>query len=126
MTSTLIRNLPDNMTPADYLTTLLTKVDVIRQQQCHQHPFDLLTMGHPAGAGCYCAINRALSTALEGLLSQYRLILIDCEAGLEHLSRYRLKQIDLLLVMAQPNPAALTVSNQIIQTVAQLNMGVDK
>ncbi|MEM7027997.1 MAG: AAA family ATPase [Chloroflexota bacterium] len=119
-----IQGLPDGMTPADYIATLLTEAGVITQYHQDQHSFHTLTMGQPEGAGCYCAINRALSAALQSLLSTYRLIIIDCEAGLEHLSRYRLQQIDLLLVVARPNQASLTVGKQIVQTVAQLNMDI--
>jgi CO dehydrogenase maturation factor len=49
--------------------------------------FDLLTMGHPEGPGCYCFVNNLIRSYLDRLGRSYRHVLIDCEAGLEHLSR---------------------------------------
>ncbi len=49
--------------------------------------FDLLTMGRPEGPGCYCAVNSLLRDHLDRLGRSYRHVLLDCEAGLEHLSR---------------------------------------
>jgi CO dehydrogenase maturation factor len=49
--------------------------------------FDLLTMGHPEGPGCYCFVNNLLRDYLERLAASYRVVLVDCEAGQEHLSR---------------------------------------
>ena len=49
--------------------------------------FDLLTMGHGEGPGCYCFVNNVIREYLDRLARTYRHVLIDCEAGLEHLSR---------------------------------------
>jgi CO dehydrogenase maturation factor len=49
--------------------------------------FDLLTMGHPEGPGCYCFVNSLLRDYLDRLAASYRLVMVDCEAGQEHLSR---------------------------------------
>ena len=49
--------------------------------------FDLLTMGRLEGPGCYCFVNNLLRDLLARLTRSYRHVLIDCEAGLEHLSR---------------------------------------
>ena len=49
--------------------------------------FDLLTMGRPEGPGCYCFVNNILRDNLDRLSRGYRAVVIDCEAGLEHISR---------------------------------------
>jgi CO dehydrogenase maturation factor len=49
--------------------------------------FDLLTMGRPEGKGCYCYVNNLIRDHLDRLARGYRHVLLDCEAGLEHLSR---------------------------------------
>ena len=49
--------------------------------------FDLLTMGRPEGKGCYCFVNNLIREHLDRLARAYRHVLVDCEAGLEHLSR---------------------------------------
>ncbi len=49
--------------------------------------FDLLTMGRPEGKSCYCFVNNLIREHLDRLAHSYRHVLVDCEAGLEHLSR---------------------------------------
>jgi CO dehydrogenase maturation factor len=49
--------------------------------------FDLIVMGRPEGAGCYCAANTLLTLYLDRLINNYRYVVIDNEAGMEHISR---------------------------------------
>lgn len=62
-----------------------------------QEGFDLLTMGHPEGPGCYCFVNSLLRDYLDQLARGYRTVLVDCEAGQEHLSRRTAGQPDRLV-----------------------------
>jgi CO dehydrogenase maturation factor len=62
--------------------------------------FDLLTMGHPEGPGCYCFVNNLIRTYLDRLARSYRHVLLDCEAGLEHLSRRTSGRPDRLVSVA--------------------------
>ena len=59
--------------------------------------FDLLTMGHPEGKRCYCFVNNLIRERLDRLARAYRPVLLDCEAGLEHLSRRTAGRPDALL-----------------------------
>lgn len=59
--------------------------------------FDLLTMGRPEGKGCYCFVNNLIRDHLDRLARSYRHVLIDCEAGLEHLSRRTAGKPDILV-----------------------------
>lgn len=59
--------------------------------------FDLVTMGRPEGPGCYCFVNSVIRGHLDRLTRSYRHVLIDCEAGLEHLSRRTAGQPDRLV-----------------------------
>jgi CO dehydrogenase maturation factor len=61
--------------------------------------FDLLVMGRPEGPGCYCAINNILREYLEKISKKYKFVVIDNEAGMEHLSRRTVADIDLLLLV---------------------------
>jgi CO dehydrogenase maturation factor len=56
--------------------------------------FDVLTMGRPEGPGCYCAVNNILRALLDTLSSSYPYVVIDAEAGLEHLSRRTTLDVD--------------------------------
>ncbi|MCU0240830.1 MAG: AAA family ATPase [Vicinamibacteria bacterium] len=62
--------------------------------------FDLLTMGRPEGKGCYCFVNNLIRDHLDRLGRAYRHVLIDCEAGLEHLSRRTAGRVDALICVA--------------------------
>jgi CO dehydrogenase maturation factor len=71
--------------------------------------FDLLSMGRPAGRGCYCYINSTLAAILSRLGQRYRAVVVDNEAGMEHLARGNLARVDYLVLVAEPTPAALAV-----------------
>jgi CO dehydrogenase maturation factor len=64
--------------------------------------FDLLTMGRPEGPGCYCASNEFLRACLDKLVKDYKYdyVVMDCEAGMEHISRQTTRDVDALLLMS--------------------------
>ncbi len=62
--------------------------------------FDLLSMGRPEGPGCYCFANNLLRDLIERLAQNYELIVLDNEAGMEHLSRRLMRKIDLLFIVS--------------------------
>jgi CO dehydrogenase maturation factor len=64
--------------------------------------FDLLVMGRPEGPGCYCAVNNILREYLAKISKKYKFVVIDNEAGMEHLSRRTAADIDLLLLVSDP------------------------
>ena len=63
---------------------------------------DLLAMGRPEGPGCYCAANNMLRTIVDRISASYDIVVIDNEAGLEHLSRRTTRDVDVLLVVSDP------------------------
>jgi CO dehydrogenase maturation factor len=72
--------------------------------------FDLLTMGRPEGKGCYCYVNNLIRDHLDRLARGYRHVLLDCEAGLEHLSRRTSGRPDALIcVVNRSRMAAETI-----------------
>jgi CO dehydrogenase maturation factor len=64
--------------------------------------FDLLVMGRPEGPGCYCAVNNILREYLARISKKYKFVVIDNEAGMEHLSRRTAADVDLLLLVSDP------------------------
>jgi CO dehydrogenase maturation factor len=64
--------------------------------------FDLLTMGRPEGADCYCYVNNLLRGALLRLRGNYGVTVVDNEAGMEHLSRMNTNDIDCLVLVCEP------------------------
>jgi len=62
--------------------------------------FDLLAIGRPEGPGCYCAANNMLRLSIDRLGQNYQYVVIDSEAGMEHISRQTTRDIDILLIVS--------------------------
>jgi CO dehydrogenase maturation factor len=62
--------------------------------------FDLLTMGRPEGPKCYCYVNNLLRRYLDDATKEYPMVVIDNEAGMEHLSRRTTNNVDELFVVS--------------------------
>lgn len=88
--------------------------------------YDLLVMGQPEGSGCYCAANSLLSGFLEKLTDNYPYIVMDNEAGMEHISRLTTKNVDLLLIVADTSRRGLQAGIRIDKLAKDLNIGVKK
>ena len=79
--------------------------------------FDLLVMGRPEGPGCYCAVNNILRDYLVRISKNYRFVVIDNEAGMEHLSRRTASDIDLLLLVSDPTMVGINSAINAFNTV---------
>ncbi len=62
--------------------------------------FDLIAMGRPEGAGCYCYANNVLKSVIGKLSGQYPYVVLDNEAGLENLSRRIVQKVNLLVLVS--------------------------
>lgn len=69
--------------------------------------FDMIAMGRQEGPGCYCYLNSVLRHFLDNLGKSYRYIIVDNEAGMEHLSRRTTNEIDHLIIISDATPVAL-------------------
>jgi CO dehydrogenase maturation factor len=98
----------------------------IQQAITESKGFDLLTMGRPEGPSCYCAVNNMLRRFLDNLSSKYRYVVIDNEAGMEHLSRRTTNNVDLLCIVAEPNPIGSVTAKRISDLARQLPIGVKR
>ncbi|MFH1421499.1 MAG: AAA family ATPase [Planctomycetota bacterium] len=88
--------------------------------------FSLLTMGRPEGPGCYCYINTILRKYLDIVSSDYSYVIIDNEAGMEHLSRRTTKNIDHLIVTTLPDTASILAAERIAEITNSLPINVHK
>jgi CO dehydrogenase maturation factor len=88
--------------------------------------FDLLVMGRPEGPGCYCAANNMLRRYIEILAKNYPYIVIDNEAGMEHLSRRTTAKIDLLLLVSEPSPTGVMTAARILELAKEMEVSVGK
>ncbi|MCJ7695026.1 MAG: hypothetical protein MUO40_06310, partial [Anaerolineaceae bacterium] len=88
--------------------------------------YDLVVMGQPEGAGCYCAANNLLTGFLERLTGNYPYIVMDNEAGMEHISRLTTRNVDVLLIVSDTSRRGLQTAIRINQLANELNIGVSK
>lgn len=84
--------------------------------------FDLIAMGRPEGAGCYCAANHLLTECMDKLASNYKYLVVDNEAGMEHISRVTTQQVDLLLVISDPSRRSLTAAGRVQELARELKV----
>ncbi len=75
----------------------------INQALVEAEGFDLLSMGQPEGPGCYCAANHMVARFMDILSKNYPYILMDNEAGMEHMSRLTTHAVDLLVLVTDPS-----------------------
>jgi len=88
--------------------------------------YDLVVMGQPEGAGCYCAANTLLAGFMDRLAGNYPFIVMDNEAGMEHISRLTTKNVDILLIVSDSSRRGLQAAIRIDDLAKRLNIGVGK
>jgi len=88
--------------------------------------FDVLTMGRPEGPGCYCYVNNALRNVMAKLIKDYDYVVIDNEAGLEHLSRRTTRSADTLVVVSDASLVGLKAAKRIRELIRELNIKTKK
>ena len=86
--------IPRNMTKADYAEMKFSSALI------EEDDFDMLVMGRTQGKGCYCYVNGVLKAQMDKYYGNYRYMVIDNEAGLEHISRGVLPHVDTLLLLS--------------------------
>lgn len=88
------RTMDPGLSKQDYLDIKISEALVESPQ------IDLIAMGRPEGAGCYCAANNMIRACIDRLGKNYDYVVIDCEAGLEHISRQTTRDIDIMLLVS--------------------------
>ncbi len=96
----------------------------IQETVSESRGFDLLTMGRPEGPGCYCYVNSLLRDYLDGRAGNYPSVVIDNEAGMEHLSRRTTRDVDLLLIVCDTTHASLTAAVRIGELARGLDLRI--
>src|SRR4030042_1421695 len=98
----------------------------IRAALVESKGLDLLAMGRPEGPGCYCAANEWLRHSLDRLAQNYRYVVIDCEAGMEHISRQTTQDIDILLIVSDLTQRGIITAARIKELIGELRSRVGK
>lgn len=84
--------------------------------------FDLLVMGRPEGSGCYCAVNNMLRKIIATLSDNYDVLVIDTEAGLEHLSRRTTQNVEIMLIVTDTSKRGLLTAKRIKELSDELEI----
>jgi CO dehydrogenase maturation factor len=88
--------------------------------------FDLLAMGRTEGEGCYCYVNSLLTEILDTISSNYEVVLMDMEAGLEHLSRRTDRDLETLLIVTDPSKMGLNTARRIKELADEVHIKIAK
>lgn len=86
--------------------------------------FDLLVMGRPEGAGCYCFANNLLRKHVDALSKNYPYIVIDNEAGLEHMSRRTTQGVDQLFIVSDASPVGIKTAARIKKLSEEMDLDI--
>jgi len=113
-----IKNFPPGMSKANYVEAGLHQI--IDEAK----GFDLLTMGRGEGSGCYCYLNTLVRKFSEELYPMYQWIVMDNEAGLEHISRRTTHNIDSLIIVVNDNPISLNTAINIKKLTENLKSAI--
>ena len=100
-------DIPTGMSKQDYMNYKFSSALI------EEDDFDMLVMGHTQGKGCYCFVNGLLQTEIKRLEGSYKYMVVDNEAGMEHISRGILPKVDKLLLVSD-------CSRRGIQAVARI------
>ena len=98
----------------------------LEQAVVESEGFDLIVMGRPEGAGCYCAANTLLTQYLDRLIGNYNYVVIDNEAGMEHISRLTTNNIDILLIVSDSSRRGILSAGRISDLTDNLGVNIGK
>ncbi len=117
---TRISDLPGGMTKQQFLEYKI-------QASLVEGPdFDLIAMGRPEGPGCYCYANNLLQDILRTLAGNYDYVVIDNEAGMEHLSRRTSQAIDYLLIVSDATARGIATAGKISRLLRELETRIGR
>ena len=98
----------------------------VQQSVIESKGFDLIVMGRPEGPGCYCAANNILRKYTDKLSETYPYVVIDNEAGMEHLSRRTTHKVNVLLIVSDPTIRGIYTAKRIDGLVDELELEIDR
>jgi len=111
-------NFPGGMLKADYLKYKLSSAIT------EANGYDMIVMGRSQGTGCYCYVNGVLKTQIDSLSGNYEYLVIDNEAGMEHLSRKVVENIDTLFLISDCSRRGIQAVGRIRRLVDELKLKV--
>ena len=84
--------------------------------------FDLIAMGRSEGEGCYCAVNHVIRQVIDSRARGYDFTVVDCHAGLEHLSRRTTRDVDIMLIVTDATKNGMLTARRIKELSEELSI----
>ncbi len=109
-------DVPTGMTKDRFIETKMAEAII------EADDFDLIVMGRPEGPGCYCAANALLSEFLRKLVKNYEYIVMDNEAGMEHISRLTTSDVDIMIIVSDASKRGLQAAFRINELAKNLGI----
>ena len=108
--------IPKNMTKADYAEMKFNDALI------EDDDFDMLVMGRTQGKGCYCYVNGVLKTQVDKYAKNYAYVVMDNEAGLEHVARGTLPKVDVMLLVSDCSRRGIQAVARIAEMIEEMNL----
>ena len=108
--------IPAGMTKADYAEFKFNSALI------EEDDFDMLIMGRTQGKGCYCYVNGVLKTLVDKYAKNYGYIVMDNEAGLEHVARGTLPKVDTMLLISDCSRRGIQAAARVAEMIGELNL----
>ncbi len=108
--------IPAGMTKADYAEFKFNSALI------EDDDFDMLVMGRTQGKGCYCYVNGVLQSQVAKYAKNYSYIVMDNEAGLEHIARGTLPHVDTMLLISDCSRRGIQAVARIAEMVQEMNL----
>jgi len=112
----LKKTVPAGMTKAEYAEFKFGSALI------EEDDFDMLVMGRTQGKGCYCYVNGVLKTQMDKYAKNYRYVVMDNEAGLEHVARGTLPHVDTMLLISDPSRRGIQAVGRIAEMIGDLEL----
>jgi CO dehydrogenase maturation factor len=108
--------LPATMSKRDYLDIHFNRTLI------EEHGYDLIVMGRTQGQGCYCFVNDLLQEQISRYSNSYRYLVMDNEAGMEHISRGTLPNVDMIILVSDCSRRGVQAAARIQELVKELGL----
>ena len=108
--------IPAGMTKADYAEFKFNSALI------EEDDFDMLIMGRTQGKGCYCYVNGVLKTQVDKYAKNYKYIVMDNEAGLEHVARGTLPQVDTMLLISDCSRRGIQAAARVKEMIGEMEL----
>ena len=108
--------IPSGMTKADYAEFKFNSAIV------EEDDFDMLVMGRTQGKGCYCFVNGVLKTQVDKYAKNYKYVVMDNEAGLEHVARGTLPHVDTMLLISDCSRRGVQAAARVAEMIGEMEL----